>query len=114
MIPYFQLTHFNLGPVVIQVWGLCVAIGIMAAVLYMRYLANKQVLSVEVIVDMAIWILISAFIWARVFYVAFYNLAFYLANPASVFKFWEGGMSSLGGFFWGGFGNMDFCQAAQI
>ena len=35
MIPYFELTSFNLGPIFglgpipIQVWGLCVAIGVL-------------------------------------------------------------------------------------
>ena len=51
MIPYFQLTSFQLGPIAIQVWGLWVAAGIVAAVLFMQRLAKKYLLSEAVILD---------------------------------------------------------------
>lgn len=99
MIPYFQYNAFQIGPIVIQVWGLMVALGIMAAVLLMDQLAKKLVLSREVLLDLAIWILVSGFIFARVFHVVFYNLDFYLRYPAEAIAFWHGGASSLGGLF---------------
>lgn len=99
MIPFFQLDQIMVGPIAIQVWGLMVALGIIAAVILMTYLAKKYLLSPEVVVDLAIWIIISAFIFARIFYVVFYNPAYFLTRPIDVFKIWEGGASSLGGFF---------------
>ncbi len=98
MIPYFQYSHFSLGPVVIQVWGLLVAFGIMAAVLVMAHLAKKYVLSPEVAVDMSIWILMAAFVGARFFHVVFYEPMYYVTHPLDVVKVWQGGLSSLGGF----------------
>lgn len=99
MIPYFQYNAFVIGPVTIQVWGLMVALGIIAAILCTRVLAKKYFLSFDLLLDMAVWILLAAFIFARFFHVVFYAPDFYLANPFDIVKIWEGGASSLGGFF---------------
>lgn len=99
MIPYFQMNQIIMGPIVIQVWGLFVATGIIAGVLLAARLGKKYFLSDEVILDAAIWMMISAFIFARVFHVVFYDLDFYLVNPGEIIKFWKGGLSSTGGFF---------------
>ena len=76
-----------------------VALGIMAAVLVANYLAKKYLLSPQVILDLAIWILISAFVFARLFHVLFYDPSYYLTNPMEILYLWHGGASSLGGFF---------------
>lgn len=99
MIPYFQFLSFKIGPLTIQVWGLCVALGIIAAVLLSTYLARKYLLPEEPILDMSIWALISAFLFARAFHVLFYNFDFYYQFPSEILAFWHGGLSSLGGFF---------------
>ncbi len=99
MLPFFQFDKIMVGPVAIHVWGLMVALGIIAAVFLMSYLAKKYILSKEVVVDLAIWIIIFSFVFARIFHVVFYGLDYYLENPLDVFKIWEGGASSFGGFF---------------
>ena len=99
MIPYFQFTSFNIGPLTIQVWGLMVALGIIAAVILMRFYTKKYVLSEDVMIDMAIWAIVSGFIFARFFHVVFYNFQYYVEEPGEIIKFWHGGASSLGGFF---------------
>lgn len=99
MIPFFQYNAIILGHLTLQVWGMCVAAGIIAATLVATRLAKKYLLPEEPVLDMIIWSLIGAFIMARVFHVVFYNLDYYLANPLEVFAFWQGGLSSLGGFF---------------
>lgn len=99
MIPYFQLTSFSLGPVTIHVWGLMVALGIVAATLLMTRLARRYLLSPQVSLDLVIWALVGGFLGARFFHVVFYSPSYYLAHPVDVLKVWQGGMSSLGGFF---------------
>lgn len=99
MIPFFQLNYFQVGWLIIQVWGIFVASGIIAATFYMTHLAKKYVLSEEVLLDATIWVLVSAFFFARVFHVVFYNLDYYLQYPSEIVKFWHGGLSSTGGFF---------------
>ncbi|TSC85080.1 MAG: Prolipoprotein diacylglyceryl transferase [Parcubacteria group bacterium Gr01-1014_13] len=98
MIPFFQFDFIHLGPVVIHVWGLLVALGIIAGITFAYFLSKKYLLSGEVILDMGIWALVGAFIMARVFYVVFYNPAYFVANPMETIKLWHGGASSLGGF----------------
>ena len=101
MIPFFQFQFINLGPITIYVWGLLVAIGIAAGITFAYFFCKKYLLSGEVILDMAIWALVGAFIMARVFHILFYNPVYYVQNPFEVFKFWHGGASSLGGFVGG-------------
>ncbi|TAN33080.1 prolipoprotein diacylglyceryl transferase [Patescibacteria group bacterium] len=102
MLPYFHFESFSLGPLTIHVWGLFVSLGILAAVLFGYKLAKKYFLSGEVILDMGVWMLIGALIMARVFHVIFYDSAYYAQNPGDILKFWQGGASSLGGFFGAG------------
>lgn len=42
-------------------------------------------------------LIVSIILGGRVGYVIFYNLEYYFANPLSIFKIWEGGMSFHGG-----------------
>lgn len=98
MIPYFQYTVIYLGPVPIQVWGLMVALGIMAATLLANHLAKKHLLAPALTLDLIIWALVGAFVGARLFHVVFYNAAYYLRFPGEILKIWHGGLSSLGGF----------------
>ncbi len=98
MIPFFQFQIIPLGPITIYVWGLFVALGIIAGITFAHFFSKKYLLSGEVVLDMAIWVLVGAFIMARVFYVIFYNPVFFINNPLEIIKVWHGGASSLGGF----------------
>lgn len=98
MIPYFHFEIIQFGPVVIRVWGLMVALGMASAVTLAYFFCKKYLLSGEVLIDLAIWILVGALVMARVFHVLFYDPAYFLQNPGEIIKFWHGGASSLGGF----------------
>lgn len=98
MIPFFQFELIYLGPVVIYVWGLLVALGIIVGITFAYFFCKKYLFSGEVILDMAIWVLVGAFIMARIFHILFYNPVYFVANPIEIIKVWHGGASSLGGF----------------
>lgn len=98
MIPFFQFELIQLGPITIYVWGLLVALGIIAGVTFAYFFCKKYLLSGEVILDMAIWVLLGSFLMARVFYILFYNPVYFVENPVEIIKIWHGGASSLGGF----------------
>ncbi len=102
MIPYFFLNTINIGPVTLQVWGLFVSAGALAALVIARKIARTQNLSDDAILDLFFWILLSGLIGGRLFYVLFYNPLFFLQNPSEIFMIWHGGASSLGGFFGAG------------
>lgn len=98
MIPYFQFTTFNLGPVPIQVWGTLVAIGFIAGAMAAAKMAKSRGLLEQHVYDLTGWILIASMIGARLFVVLFYEPAYYLAHPLQAFAIWQGGMSVFGGF----------------
>ena len=101
-IPWFQFTTVHLGPIPIQVWGLFVALGILTSFLMIWKTAGKNSFDREIIIDLALWMIVYGFIFARVFHIVFYEFGFYLDNPIEIFKFWEGGLSSFGGFLGAG------------
>ncbi len=99
MIPYFSWTTISLGTITLQVWGLFVAAGIVLGALLSGRFAQKKGLNKDHIYSAGFWIILSAFIWSRVFHIAFYDLSFFLQNPIEILKIWHGGMSVMGGFF---------------
>ena len=98
MIPYFELKTIPLGPLTIQAWGLMVALGIFVGAWVGARMAKRRGLDPSAVWDAAVWIVIGAMVMARLFHVAFYDPARYLADPLSVVAIWEGGMSMFGGF----------------
>lgn len=98
MIPYFSLENIQLGPITIQVWGAFVAFGILIATYTSAKFFKKQGGLGKEIYDVAFWIIISAFIFARIFHVFLYDPGFYLTNPEQIIAFWHGGFSIMGGF----------------
>ena len=109
MIPYFQWQSFGVGPVVIQVWGLFVALGMLLG-LYLSYRqALRRGLDAQAMSDAASWALLWAIVGGRLLYVLAYDIGL-LAEPLSIFRIWDGGMSALGGFLGGGLSFFVFCR----
>ncbi|HBO99881.1 MAG: Prolipoprotein diacylglyceryl transferase [Parcubacteria group bacterium GW2011_GWC2_45_7] len=98
MIPYFYVSTFHLGPLALQTWGLVVSIGAAVGIFFAHKRAKRFGLDPNPILDWSFWALISAFVGARFFHVFFYDWSYYGSNPSDIIKFWQGGMSSFGGF----------------
>ncbi len=114
MIPYIEWRIIALGPVHIQVWGLFVAAGILAAVALGRREARRLGLDRDRFVDLAGMTLVAAFIGARVFHVLLYEPQAYLADPMSILRVWEGGMSMMGGIVGGAVGAWYAAMRARV
>ena len=97
MIPYIELTSFQLGPLTIQVWGLLVALGIFAGAWASSKMAAKRGQDQKLVWDIATWIIAGAFLGARIIHVV-YEPASYFADPLEFFRVWHGGFSVMGGF----------------
>ena len=97
MIPYFQLTTLNLGPIAIQVWGLMVALGIFAAILAATKLARERGQNHKIFWDLVVWVIAGAFLGARLFHIL-YEPSMYFNDPLELLKIWHGGFSVMGGF----------------
>lgn len=97
MIPFIELKTLSIGPVTIQAWGLLVALGILVGAAAAARLAKRRRLDPGVVWDVSVWIVVGSMVMARLFYVAFYDPATYLADPLQIVAIWNGGMSMFGG-----------------
>jgi phosphatidylglycerol---prolipoprotein diacylglyceryl transferase len=104
MIPYWEWHVIHLGPVTIQVWGLFVALGILAAAAVGAREAERLGLERGRFLDLASVMLLGALVGARVFHAAAYAPGAFLADPFALFRVWEGGMSMVGGLLGGALG----------
>lgn len=102
MIPFFQYTSIPLGPLHVQVWGTCVALGIIVGTWAASWYGEKRFsIQQAVIFDVAFWMTLSALIGARVWYVFFEWPGGFLRAGWNAFAVWNGGMSFSGSFIFG-------------
>lgn len=113
MIPYFQFISFSLGPITIHVWGLMVSLGITAGIIATYYYAKKDNLDYQKIPDLAFWVICSALIGGRIFYILV-ELNYYIAHPLDSLKIWQGGMSISGGFIFAVLAGYLFCRKYKL
>jgi phosphatidylglycerol:prolipoprotein diacylglycerol transferase len=103
--PVFDPVAISLGPIAIRWYALAYIGGIVLGWIYARALIKSEKLwggpapiSLVQMDDFILWVTIGIIVGGRTGYVLFYNLPFFLQNPAAIFKLWEGGMSFHGGF----------------
>ncbi len=97
--PNINPTIVNLGPLDLSWYGVMYILGFLASYLLVRYQIRKKELDtyVNIINDLFFFLIVGLIIGARLGYVIFYNLPFYLNHPLKLFAIWEGGMSFHGG-----------------
>lgn len=87
----------NLFGVPIYFFGVMIALGILAGLFVALIEVRRKNLEEEKLYDIALYSIISAVVCARLFYIVFYNLAYYLKNPIEIINITEGGLSIHGG-----------------
>ncbi|MGB3615198.1 MAG: prolipoprotein diacylglyceryl transferase [Elainellaceae cyanobacterium] len=107
MYPPVDPIIFEFGPIALRWYGLLMMVAILTgATLASRYV-GRQGQDPDDFWDMLIWVLIPAFIGARLYYVFIQSprgqdgLQYYLSNPAEIFKIWSGGIHIFGAFIAG-------------
>jgi len=98
MIPYFFSETYQILGIPLQTWGTFVAAGYAIGTTVAWRRAKQKGLKADLILDLAFWMLIAAFVGARAFHVLFYDLAHYLAHPIDVFNPRLPGYAMFGGF----------------
>lgn len=98
MIPYTGFSTIYLGPIPIRVWGLLVALGLVAGMLVARWFAKRQKLNIDTVSSLVIWATVGGFIGARLGHVFLYDWVYYRAHLIESLYVWQGGLSSYGGF----------------
>lgn len=92
----FQIFGYQLGPLTLHTYGILVALGFLAALIFVRREARREGLPSEPVLDLAFVTVLAAIVGSRLLYVLF-NLREYLAEPLRIFKVWEGGLVFHGG-----------------
>lgn len=93
----------NIDPVLIHYkngggvhwYGIIIAVGVLLAVLYSRYVATRENENKDAIVDLVLYAIPVSVLFARTYYVAF-SWDSYKDNIIDVFKIWEGGIAIYG------------------
>lgn len=91
---------FSVGPFSVRWYGLAYLAGIFIGWKYCMYLVGKtpnEKPHKDDIDDFLIWAVAGIILGGRLGSVLFYNLEFYMTNPAKIIEVWNGGMSFHGG-----------------
>jgi phosphatidylglycerol:prolipoprotein diacylglycerol transferase len=90
--------HLNLGFRIFHFYeGLYFFVAILVATLVAVRRLQRAGLAPGIFLDGLPWILLAAFLGARVSHFAFWEWATFQRDPTAFFRFWEGGMSITGG-----------------
>lgn len=108
---------FEIGPLAIRWYSLSYVAGIILGCLYADWL-NQKIPPVQknlrIFDDFLTWVVLGIILGGRIGYVLFYNLEFYLENPAAIIEVWNGGMSFHGGFLGVAVAIWMFCKKYKI
>ncbi|MBI2651291.1 prolipoprotein diacylglyceryl transferase [Candidatus Woesearchaeota archaeon] len=106
----------KLGAFEIRYYGLFYAVGFMIAYFMISYLAKIKGLSInkDDVADFLLYEIIGVILGARIFYILFYNLRFYLSNPFEMLAIWHGGLSFHGGLIGASIAGFYFCKKKKI
>lgn len=98
MIPYIGVTTYTILGIPFQVWGTMIAIayGIGTYIAYRRAIEKK--LDPQLVLDLAFWIFIAAFVGARLYHVLVYEPGYYLTHPLQILDLRRPGYAIFGGF----------------
>src|SRR5690606_20165989 len=97
-IPSPPVSYFDLGPLRIHIYALCIITGIIIAVLMTNHRLTRRGAEPWVVIDIAIIAVPLAIIAARIFHVLTHP-GFYFGegkNLLAVFYIWEGGIAIYG------------------
>jgi phosphatidylglycerol:prolipoprotein diacylglycerol transferase len=83
---------FQIGPLSIRWYGVLIMAGVILGLVLAGREAKRQTVSIEFIYDLFFYMLISAIVGARLYYVIF-SWDQYRNNLAEIFAFWHGGLA---------------------
>ena len=104
---------FSIGPLNIHMYGLIIACGLAAAVLYACRRSSQFGLKEDDIVDGVLYVTPFAILCARLYYCVF-SWDMYRDNPISMLYIWEGGLAIYGGVLGAFLGVAVYCKFRKI
>ena len=115
-IPSPSISYFDLGPLRIHIYALCIITGIIVALLWTNRRLTKRGAEPWVVIDIALLAVPLAIICARSYHVLT-HWDFYFgegANPLSALYIWEGGIAIYGALIGGAIGAWLGCRWTGI
>ncbi|HEX8948441.1 MAG TPA: prolipoprotein diacylglyceryl transferase [Dissulfurispiraceae bacterium] len=118
MISYPQINPeiVRVGPLAVRWYGMMYLAGFAASYLLVKYQIKKkgQALEKDFVESLYSYLILGLLLGARLGYVVFYNLAYYVQHPLEVFAVWHGGMSFHGGLIGSIAAGILFCRSARV
>ncbi len=104
---------FSIGPLTVHMYGLVIALGLVAAVIYACKRSQQFGLKEDDILDGVLWVTPFAILCARAYYCIF-SWDQYAADPISVLYIWHGGLAIYGGVLGAVLGVIVFCKIKKV
>ncbi len=105
----------SLGALNINLYGMIIAIGLIAAVVYAWNRSREFGFKTDDITDGVLWIVPFAVLCARLYYCIFsWEERGYAENPISILYIWEGGLAIYGGVIGAAIGVSVYCLCKKI
>ena len=104
---------FEVGPLAVRLYALCICIGLVLAVYYGCRRCTRFGLKKDDIMDGVLYVTPFAILCARLYYCVF-SWEDYAANPISILYIWEGGLAIYGGVLGAIVGVAVFCRCRKI
>lgn len=82
----------KLGPLTLRWYGLLIAIAVLLGVLLSQQLARRRNVAPRLLEELAIWLVVGAIPFARLYYVLF-SWENYRQNPPEILAIWQGGIA---------------------
>lgn len=97
--PHIDPVALSLGPIKVHWYGIMYLIGFFSAWALGRHRAKKSngLWSEQDVSDVIFYCALGVIVGGRIGYMLFYNFSTLIAEPLSLFKVWDGGMSFHGG-----------------
>lgn len=92
-----MIVLFHIFGMPVNFFGMMIALGVLAGIFTAYIEVKRKKLDVKKLFDIALYSIISAIVGARLFYILFYDLSYYLNNPVDMLRINEGGLSIHGG-----------------
>ena len=103
----------SLGRLTIYLYGIVIALGLCAAVLYACHRSREFGLKQDDLLDGVLWITPLPIVCARIYYCAF-TWSEYRDNPISVLYIWNGGLAIYGAVLGAIVGVIVFCRIKKV
>lgn len=104
---------FRFGNFQIKWYSVLLLIGVVVAMEWFMREGKKYNFNKDFLFNLCFWVVIFAILGARFYYVIF-NWAQYAADPASIFRIWEGGLAFHGGLIAGILTLMYYCKKYKV